>query len=76
MKRDWFSPKYRIMPVYSDTSNNQVAVMVEIKETFLHEFQPMMKTCIDENGELHLKPAIFDNEEDAKFFLDHLTEMV
>lgn len=64
------------MPVYSDTSNNQIAVMVEIKETFLHEFQPMMKTCIDENGELRPKPAIFDNEEDAKFFLNHLTEMV
>lgn len=76
MKNDWFVAKYRIMPVYSDTNNNQVAVMVEIKETFMHDFLPMMKTCINENGELVPKPAIFDNEEDARFFISHLTEMV
>ena len=76
MKNDWFTAKHRIMPVYAETSNKQVAVMVEIKETFLHDFQPMMKTCIDETGGLIPKPAIFDNEEDARFFITHLTEFV
>lgn len=74
MKKEWFATKYRIMPVYADTSNKQVAVIVEIKQGFFQDFCPMAKTCLNENGELTDKPAIFDNEEDARFFINHLTE--
>jgi len=72
--KEWFKTKYRIMPVYSEKNNKQIAVMVEVKYNFIHEFQPMSKKCLDENGELTDKPAIFDNEEDALFFIKHLTE--
>lgn len=74
--KEWFTTKYRIMPVYADNNNKQKAVMVEAKYSFIHEFYPMSKTCIDENGELVDKPAIFDNEEDARSFISHLTETV
>ena len=73
--KEWFKTKYRIMPVYADNSNKQVAVMVEVKYNFMSDFRPMAKTCLNENGELIEKPAIFDNEDDAKIFLSHLTEV-
>lgn len=76
MKKEWFATKYRIMPVYADDSNKQAAVMVEVQYNFMQDFRPMAKTCLDSEGNLIEKPAIFDNEEDAKFFISHLTEVV
>lgn len=74
MIKEWFATKYRIMPVYDDSSNAQKAVVVEVKYNFMQEFHPMAKTCLNANGELIDKPAVFDNEKDAQNFIKHLTE--
>lgn len=72
MIKDWFKTKYRIMPVYAENENKQVAVIVEVKYGSMQDFRPMAKTCLNDKGELTEKPAIFDNEEEAKLFIKHL----
>lgn len=74
--KKWFSTQYRIIPVYAESSNKQVAVMVEVKHNFMQEFYPMAKTCLSENGELVEKPAIFDDNDSAMIFITCLTTKV
>ena len=76
MKKEWFKTQYRIVPVHAENENRQVAVLVEVKYSFIHEFQPMAKKCLNENGELVDKPAIFDTQDDAVGFIAHLTSSI
>lgn len=73
MIKDWFKTKYRIMPVYAENENKQVAVIVEVKYGSMQDFKPMAKTCLSDKGELIEKPAVFNNEEEAKSFIEHLS---
>lgn len=72
MIKEWFTTKYRTIPVYAEENNKQVAVIVEVKYSFMHDFQPMSKTCLSDSGELIEKPAVFDNYDDA---LDYITRL-
>jgi hypothetical protein len=63
------------MPVYSQTDNSQVAVVV-MKKTFMLGFIPAKKDCLDENGNLVEQDAIFQNEDEANNFIEHLKSVI
>lgn len=75
MIKNRFRAVYRIMPVYSQTDNSQVAVVV-MKKTFMLGFIPAKKDCLDENGNLVEQDAIFQNEDEANNFIEHLKSVI
>lgn len=75
MIKNRFKAVYRIMPVYSQTDNSQVAVVV-MKKAFMLGFIPAKKDCLDENGNLVQQDAIFPDENEANSFIEHLKSVI
>ena len=75
MIKEWFKKMYRIMPVYSQVDNSQVAVVV-MEKTYMFGFWPAKKDCLDPDGNLTKQDAVFSNENEANQFIEHLKSVI